>query len=369
MPFENTESKKTIAEYDCLRVIATLLVVLGHCAFIVISSDFGGIDYSALITGKSFIMKLSEKINSFIYIFHMPLFMALSGALFQLSMSRKKYNKLSGLVIDKAKRLLIPFIVVSICYSFPLKLMSGYYSESGNIFTDLIFGQLLLQGNSHLWYCLTLFIIFILAYVLEKICGKLNKNNKYMFIFKLCILIASYLLSSKISIHIISYVCEYALWFYMGFYFELVREKFNNYLRKPIFVFACFFSAICLYALNYLLNDKTHFIIRVVNRLIMILLIISLCLCFYIISYAFSRTSIIKTKCFKLLLRDSFGIYLYSDSLNYVILYACTSLFGDSVFVSNIGSLTLYFTRFFVTLIISVVITELLRKLNVKYLY
>lgn len=36
-------------EYDCLRIIATIFVVLGHCTYYKISTNYGGIDYSIYV--------------------------------------------------------------------------------------------------------------------------------------------------------------------------------------------------------------------------------------------------------------------------------------------------------------------------------
>lgn len=66
--------------YDLLRVIATILVVVGHCTYFKICTNYGGCDYSYLFINESYAFKIINKMTEFIYIFHMPLFIALSGA-------------------------------------------------------------------------------------------------------------------------------------------------------------------------------------------------------------------------------------------------------------------------------------------------
>ena len=41
--------------YDILRVVATILVVIGHCTYFKISTPYGGCDYSYLFGDTSFI--------------------------------------------------------------------------------------------------------------------------------------------------------------------------------------------------------------------------------------------------------------------------------------------------------------------------
>lgn len=51
--------------------------------------------------------------TEFIYIFHMPLFIALSGALYKKSLDKGRYSTFVELLNKKSKSLLIPFIMVS----------------------------------------------------------------------------------------------------------------------------------------------------------------------------------------------------------------------------------------------------------------
>lgn len=102
-----------------MRVVATILVVIGHCTYLKISTSYGGCDYSFLFSHRSITFKLLSKLTEFIYIFHMPLFIALSGALFEKSLMKGHYPSFKQLVNKKAKNLLIPFIVVTLLYSTP----------------------------------------------------------------------------------------------------------------------------------------------------------------------------------------------------------------------------------------------------------
>ena len=63
------------------------------------------------------------------------------------------------------------------------------------------------------------------------------------------------------------------------------------------------------------------------------------------------------------------GIYLYSDTLNYLILYNIF-YFGVSDFLRNsIFCILLYLLRFIITLTISISLTLLFKKLKMKVFY
>lgn len=99
---------KRIAQLDAIKGIAIILVVLGHCIY-------------AFAKASSWMVTLDE----FIYIFHMPLFFAVSGYLFNPNVN----------VAKKARRLLVPFFV---CAS-PVILAHILFGEySSNFYMNLL---------------------------------------------------------------------------------------------------------------------------------------------------------------------------------------------------------------------------------------
>lgn len=73
--------KKNIVEYDILRVFALLLVVIGHCDYYDIETDYGGMYSNFDSINQPILSYVLYMLTRCIYTFHMPLFMALSGAL------------------------------------------------------------------------------------------------------------------------------------------------------------------------------------------------------------------------------------------------------------------------------------------------
>ena len=106
-------------------------------------------------------------------------------------------------------------------YSVPIKFISGYFNQSNDIVKDIFVGQILIQGNTHLWYLLTLFAIFIIAYLWKR-------NIKIRQTVILLLLIILSVGSGKIDIKLMSYICQFGLWFYIGILFEKYRIFFEK---------------------------------------------------------------------------------------------------------------------------------------------
>lgn len=73
---------KNIPEYDVVRVIITLAVIISHCTYYMVGAPNGGCDYTLLIKPElSMFYNIVNKLTDVIYLFHMPMYLALSGAL------------------------------------------------------------------------------------------------------------------------------------------------------------------------------------------------------------------------------------------------------------------------------------------------
>ena len=361
---EQSRAEQSRAEqsraYDLLRVIATILVVIGHCTYFKISTRYGGCDYSYLFINKSYSFKILNKLTEFIYIFHMPLFIALSGALFEKSLSKGNYSLFIRLLKKKSENLLIPFGVVTVFYAVPIKFISGYFNQSKRIVRDILVGQILIQGNTYLWYLLTLYAIFIIAYFIERTI-KIKQTILLLFLIILSIV------SGKIDIKLVSYICQFGLWFYVGMLFEEYRIFFEKkFVSNKKMLFRADIILLIIYTIfSY---NLISFPAKVVFSILKIILAGLLCLTTYMIAYFASESWIMELKIFNIFRRDSFGIYLYSDPLNYTILMIGATLFGGKIWSNDIYSISFYLFRFFFTLGISILVTELLRKCKVKYI-
>lgn len=143
--------------YDLLKVFAILLVVIGHITILYRGTCFG-------LAENRYLTFLCTAI----YLFHMPLFIALSGAIFQVGLDRGKYSLFYPFLENKLLRIGIPFLAVGSLFLAP----SLYFlkmSHGGGEFISIVYNVICCMGEErHLWYLPSLFWIFMIAWVLDK---------------------------------------------------------------------------------------------------------------------------------------------------------------------------------------------------------
>ncbi len=352
-----------IYEYDVLRVITTLLVIISHCGYYNIITNYGGIRYGELVNINKyniFIYIIFSHIVKFIYTFHMPLFIALSGALFNIQIKNNKFSNHKELINNKFKRLIIPFFIVTLIYSVPIKLISGYFNDSKNLAKDIIVGQLLIQGNTYLWFLPTLFLCFITIYFLE---NKKYIKNKWILFFILNIV------SYCIPIKIIRYLFQNIIWFYLGFVFEGNRKSFNNKFKKnKNLCILILISSILLFVLKLINPFDQYFLFKIIDKILIVIQALFGCIFIYLISLNLSQLKIYKNYIYKEISDTSFGLYLYSDPLNYLVLFVIYETIGENIFTTEIGSIFIISLRMIITFTFAFIITKVLQKLKLKYI-
>lgn len=349
----NTENREQ-KDFTLLRVFAILLVVFGHSGYTAIGSPFGGVDYSSTFTNDG-IYSFIQYIISIIYVFHMPLFVFISGAIYFLGI--KKNYKFDVFFEKKFKRLLIPYFTVALVYMVPLKLWANYYNF-GNLKNAIGYGIFLTLDSGHLWFIFMLFNIFILFYLLEK------GINKIYTPIVLGVMILIHLSSYTAPTNIFQFtsIGKYLVFFYIGYLFQKYKDEILNVLNKRKFV--------------YLVGTFLYFIIlfrflrqvppNIFNALLFVEALLGITLS-YLIILNVMRLKILNTEIVRLLDRFNFEIYLLHDPLNYVLL-AFFSRYGMlSVFAQN-GMNTIIFVsiRFFVALIVPILIMITINKAKKK---
>lgn len=124
-----------IAYLDLVKLFTIYLVILGHVI-------------GMMVNGYA----VGEKLYSFIYSFHMPLFMLLSGYFVSHKALSRPFSKF---LLKKGKQLLLPAITCTILCCIYLYLFRGQTN-----FRDEVI------GNS--WFLKTLFVFYVLFYWLKK---------------------------------------------------------------------------------------------------------------------------------------------------------------------------------------------------------
>lgn len=142
-----------------IRVIAMLLVVLIHCY------DLYG---SAWNTCN--LVPFYDCFSSMFNYIHLPLFFMISGYLYQKGIKKYQGDGYNVFVYKKLKRLMLPYMF----WGIVIVLVSSH------VWLEL------LSGIGHLWFLMTLFVIFLLVHalypVVENSILKAQKENKLMLL-------------------------------------------------------------------------------------------------------------------------------------------------------------------------------------------
>ena len=297
--------KEKIIEYDILRVLATIFVVIGHSTYYSIQDTFGQIDFQILeyISFKSeVIYTVISEFGGWIYSFHMPLFFFLSGAVFAI----KNINSITFDYLLKTKfiRLIIPYILVLTLFVIPIKTIASFYSVSdlANVYMYGLHNSGTTGG--HLWFLISLFWCFVFFYPIAK-----YLKDRYFTILLICFLLANISnMMPSLDIVLWSNPFTYIFWFSLGYILHQYREKINNLVDKGM-----------LFVLS-LASSKFLFLDSFLQILVSILFIYGLC--YYLSQIRWFH----ENKCYQLLSKNTFEIYLFHDPLNYLLLYGVYTL-------------------------------------------
>ena len=97
--------KKHVYKYDVIRIVLTMLVVIGHANYYNAGNAYGGIyiadQMSAAGIADTAFHGFAEQIKQLNYTFHMPAFFALSGTLFYSQLKNGRFNSVTEVVKNK----------------------------------------------------------------------------------------------------------------------------------------------------------------------------------------------------------------------------------------------------------------------------
>lgn len=282
--------------YNVVKAITALLVVFGHCAVMYTSDGaFSPLNHSWIL----------EKTAKYIYLFHMPLFMFVSGAVYGLCIQQSKYEDTLEFIRNKIKRLLIPYFSFRFLYVAPAVCLMGVTDQ--DYFSYCLSGIVLSMNSRHLWFLLALFHIFMFAIFLRKWILK----SRYTQASVLLLSCAVYILAKYVPVALqLRKACSYQFFFILGtlfhFYFEQAEADFVKcrYLLVvlPIILLASFFY-------------NPGQIVACCYNLTGILMIMML------VTFLEQKKQISKTKFFQHMADTSMGIFLFHPMIIYLGYY------------------------------------------------
>ena len=210
---EETKNKR-IEWIDYVRAFACFLVALCH---LIQSLQKANIDNHYVLTNR---------LNWFIYLFHMPLFMCVSGFLYCKKKEQVTLKNYKNFVIKKVINLSIPYFTFYLVYL----LLNIIFSSSVN--TPKGINEFIGMFNkpiSPFWFLYALLSIFIIIPIVEKI-FKNNKKSVMIFLFILKIISIFW----KCNIYFVYAIMTYAIYFYFGIFITEEVKKDKNSSKKMI---------------------------------------------------------------------------------------------------------------------------------------
>ena len=169
------------AVYDWLRLIGTVLVVVGHSSYISMHTKLGGVDY--VLPGDvnpvyySLFFRLFRMSSGWVYGFHMPLFFMLSGAVLALNGERD----FDSFAASKVRRLAVSYFACGIFFMLPVKYLGNFYSAEN--FAEAVRSFLNGGESGHLWFLAALFWCMVIFSGLRRIFRRLGVRSVYLSIF------------------------------------------------------------------------------------------------------------------------------------------------------------------------------------------
>lgn len=227
----NETEKNRIIWVDNVKVIAIVLVVLGHL--------FQGI-------GTAGIIKFTAPISffeAFIYTFHVPLFFICSGFLYQKTTVVNSLQSYKNNALKKITALGIPYLIFS-TISYLLKtIFADNVNAQANGFLKTIF----ISPDAPFWFLYTLLIIFLITPT-----AKNKKSAGVIFSVSVIFIITvlstlSYIPNSQIYIHFVYTTSLYLVWFALGILIaEIKIEKLFSPFWSISFIAAGILTYLCI---------------------------------------------------------------------------------------------------------------------------
>lgn len=194
-----------------LQVFGIILVVIGH------------------------IGEMNTNLHRWIYSFHMPLFMFISGYLLNYTNQRKIENiNLKEFFWKKIKRLLIPYFIITSLAYIPKYILNKFTLRPVELtFNNYLKGFIYPWDNPIIffWFLPTLLIIMVLIVFALKILKKFNIRHIkeiLLIISAICTIVNK----SEIEFLNIKGVINYTFFFILGIYYYENEKKIESFLFK-----------------------------------------------------------------------------------------------------------------------------------------
>lgn len=327
--FVMKERKENLHYISLLRVFSMLLIVLFHSLCFYIGA------WWYLCTD---VVPVWKVIAYPVVKIGLTTFVFISGFLYgYLYFKKGKYRKVRPFIINKAKRLLIPYFFWGILI---ILLMPIAHVSWLNLFT----------GISHLWFLLMLFELFVLMAFINKL-GIGVQDTKFLDI---AIVVLSFILlyvwkrySSHQHLFGIDNTLYYMPAFFVGFFFAKYRQEMNGKVIASSF----FIIGITLL---FILSFFDYHEINTLDRIPALLVSVSAIILFKDSSFSFCQSGL-----FTNLDKNSMGIYIF----NQIVVFVLFLIPDMNMFLRHHSFVGVFFI-FIVSFVVPWLLSNLLNKSN-----
>lgn len=336
-----------IKTISTMKTMMMILVVIYHCA--ALWMPVGWFNQAPKIRSDILGM-LAEWLN---YI-HIYSFTFASGWLFYYSyIERKNTKNFTPILKKRFKRLIIPYIIVSIIWLLPFEIVY-FHPTAGTLINKFVLGT----SPRQLWFLLMLFNVNLLFVVAKSFLNRLKigvhfiAGSAFLYIIGIG---ASLLIRIGIpNFFQILTAVRYLLFFYLGYCFRKYGSKLLSKMNVCLSAFAniVLFSVLQFIKYNYIEIGAYMTVL-----LKPILCISGIVLSYRVASLLCNNGFFQKYKHMKMFFeKDAFGIYMFHQQIIWIIIN-----------ILNRESVWPFFTFivcFLLSMMCSIAITEILRKIR-----
>ncbi len=289
---------------NCYFVKTVLMIIIVFYHSILFWSETWLTEFKPIFESKTLAV-MANWLNSF----HVYAFTLVSGYIFYfLKNEKKKYGEFKLFLYNKVKRLIVPYVFVSIVWVIPISSFVFNYSLS-----DILKKYILATAPSQLWFLLMLFWTFMFAYFFNDII----KNNSIVSIiiafFTYSIGSIGFILNIP-NVFCIWHSLRYITFFVIGM--KLRQNKDNIMNKIPTIVYL--FIDIALFIICRLIKNSESVYLKIISvGLNFTLNICGAILAFYMLQALANKVNWQRSRMFRGLSSKSMSIYLFHQQIIY----------------------------------------------------
>lgn len=297
---KNIDNQIVLENCYFVKIVLMILIVLYHSILYWKGNWFiGNPAFSARILGG-----ISDWLNSF----HIYGFVLVSGYIFYyIKYERGKYQVFGDFIINKIRRLLVPYVFVSVVWVIPISTYFFNYTLQ-----DIIYDFLLGYSPGQLWFLLMLFWVFVISWIMS---NYLQQNNGMCFLLG----ILSYILGVVI-IKVVPNIFMFcrALTFIPIFGIGFKMRQYGGWKLMSISPVTWIFSDIVVFIICRFSSNETGLIWAIVNSAFTFILGIIGAIMIFVVLQNLAEQVQWKKKGFIFLSKYTMGIYLFHQQIIYL---------------------------------------------------